>query len=196
MKKAVQDRSARNQRLLRPPMSEGDSSSQAKTLFSVDSKPSPHDTGYTFTNDPWVRWRNTWRYLTGGLTAEGVKQYQEGRDARMEESDCRRCEEQRDYLLQYSIASSPTHVRGAPADSTSPPGPIVRFMNQKISALGSDLHSGNIICVRCTEERGGGLDPNYGIQLCANRAGVEPLEDTLTHGKPSHLVPESRGVED
>lgn len=55
-------------------------------------------------------------------------------------------------------------------------------MNQKISALGGDLHSGNIICVRCTEARGGGLDPNYGIQLCANRAGVEPLEDTLTHG--------------
>lgn len=56
-------------------------------------------------------------------------------------------------------------------------------MNQKISALGGDLHSGNIICVRCTEARGGGLDPNYGIQLCANRAGVEPLEDTLAHGR-------------
>lgn len=55
-------------------------------------------------------------------------------------------------------------------------------MNQKISALGGDLHSGNIICTRCNEARTGGLDPNYGIQLCANRP--EPLEDTLAHGKP------------
>ena len=67
-------------------------------------------------------------------------------------------------------------------------GPIVRFMNQKISALGGDLHSGNIICARCTEVRGGGFDPNYGIQLCANRAGVEPLEDTLAHGKQAGLL--------
>ncbi len=68
-------------------------------------------------------------------------------------------------------------------------------MNQKIGALRGDLHSGNIICVRCTEARGGGLDPNYGIQLCANRAGVEPLEDTLTHGTPLQLLPEIRGAE-
>ena len=60
----------------------------------------------------------------------------------------------------------------------------MRFMNQKIGALGGNLHSGNIVCVRCTEARGGGFDPNYGIQLCANRP--EQLEDTLAHGKPIH----------
>ena len=61
------------------------------------------DTGYTFTDDPWIRWRNTWRYLTGSLTEEGVRQYHRGRNDRMEESDCRRCEQDRDYLLQYSM---------------------------------------------------------------------------------------------
>ena len=40
--------------------------------------------------------------MTGGLTEEGKKQYMEGRDARQEEDDCRRCREHRDYLLQYS----------------------------------------------------------------------------------------------
>ena len=40
--------------------------------------------------------------MTGGLTEEGKKQYMEGRDARQEEDDCRRCRDHRDYLLQYS----------------------------------------------------------------------------------------------
>ena len=56
-------------------------------------------------------------------------------------------------------------------------------MNQKISTLGGDLHSGNIICSRCTDAKGGGLDVNYGIQLCANRVAGGALEDTLAHGK-------------
>ena len=60
-------------------------------------------------------------------------------------------------------------------------GPIVRFMQQKIKDLGGDLHKGNIRCFKCDEAQGGGLDPNYGIMLCANRP--ESLEDTLTHGK-------------
>lgn len=83
-------------------MSEADPKAPASSPPDAELKSNPQETGYTFTDDPWVRWRNTWRYVTGGLTDEGVKQYREGRDARMEASDCRRCEEQRDYLLQYS----------------------------------------------------------------------------------------------
>jgi len=60
------------------------------------------DTGYTFTDNGWIRLRNTWRYLTGGLTEEGVKQYRQGRDDRFEEEDCRGCAQNRDYLLRYS----------------------------------------------------------------------------------------------
>ena len=53
-------------------------------------------------------------------------------------------------------------------------------MHQKINDLGGDLHKGNIRCFKCDEGQGGGLHPDYGILLCANRP--EPLEDTLTHG--------------
>ena len=60
------------------------------------------DTGYVFTNDGWLRFRNTVRYLTGRLTPEGERQYRQGRDDRFEVEDCKRCEEKRDYLLQYS----------------------------------------------------------------------------------------------
>ena len=58
-------------------------------------------------------------------------------------------------------------------------------MNQKISALGGELHGGNIRCLKCGEGQGGGMDPNYGIMLCANRP--EPLEDTLAHGTSKGL---------
>ena len=63
-------------------------------------------------------------------------------------------------------------------------------MNQKISALGGDLHSGNIICSRCTGAMGGGLDVNYGIQLCANKVKGGALEDTLAHGRQKRAAPE------
>ena len=56
-------------------------------------------------------------------------------------------------------------------------------MHQKIRDLGGDLHKGNIRCVKCDTAQGvgGGLNPDYGIMLCANRQ--EHLEDTLVHGK-------------
>ena len=163
-------------------MSERDGSNRYASSSSDVEAPAAQVTGYQFTDDPWIRWRNTWRYLTGGLTEEGIKQYQKGRDDRMEESDCKRCEQDRDYALQYSTILSLLR----PRHHLTTIGPIIRFLNQKISALGGDLHSGNIVCVRCHEDRGGGLDPVYGIQLCANRG--EPVEDTLAHGQPDHPV--------
>lgn len=148
---------------------------------NTNSRSTSQDTGYTFTDDPWIRWRNTWRYFTGGLTQEGMKQYIEGRDDRFEREDCRRCEQQRDFLLQYSM-----HVLLQLATTVlrRRKGPIVRFMNQKITALGGDLHKGNIRCQRCAFGRSGGFDPNYGILLCANRP--EPVEDVLAHGEPTN----------
>ena len=40
--------------------------------------------------------------------------------------------------------------------------------------------------MKCKEAQGGGLHPDYGIMLCANRP--EPLEDTLAHGKSHSLT--------
>jgi len=85
-------------------MSDAESSSQVNSIDKTQSVPGPKDTGYQFTDDPWIRWRNTWKYVTGGLTPEGEKQYAKGRDDRLEQQDCQRCEQQRDYLLQYSTS--------------------------------------------------------------------------------------------
>ena len=85
-------------------MSEGDSTPTSNNPNIGNSKTPSHseETGYTFTDDPWIRWRNTFNYLTGRLTEEGFRQYKQGRDDRMELYDCKRCEDERDYLLQYS----------------------------------------------------------------------------------------------
>ena len=69
----------------------------------------------------------------------------------------------------------------------------MRFMHQKIKDLGGDLHEGNIRCVKCDDAQSGGLHPDYGIVLCANRP--EPVEDTLAHGKAVFYVEFGDGAE-
>ncbi|KAL1976452.1 hypothetical protein VTN31DRAFT_2734 [Thermomyces dupontii] len=127
------------------------------------SKPSSSpDTGYLPGDDAWTHYRNVFRILTGRMTEEGKEQFRIARDIRMEEKDCKRCEKQRDYLLQYS--------------------PIIRFLSDNIRQLGGDLDSHNIRCTRCTTRKAGGFDPNYGIQICANEMRDQGhLEDTLAH---------------
>ena len=62
----------------------------------------PKPTGYIPGDDAWTRWRNWFSILAGKMDQEGLEQYVRARDVRMEEADCKRCEKQRDYLLQYS----------------------------------------------------------------------------------------------
>jgi hypothetical protein len=65
------------------------------------------DTGYIPGNDTWTQFRNIYSILTGKMSAEGIEQFRVARDIRNEAADCKRCEEQRDYLLQYSEWSEP-----------------------------------------------------------------------------------------
>lgn len=75
---------------------------------SDQSKPSSSsDTGYIPGDDAWTHYRNVFRILTGRMTEEGKEQFRIARDIRMEEKDCKRCEKQRDYLLQYSAYFPP-----------------------------------------------------------------------------------------
>ena len=67
---------------------------------------SSKDTGYLPSDDAWTQWRNIFSILSGKMTPEGKEQYRVARDIRNEAADCKRCEDQRDYLLQYSEQSS------------------------------------------------------------------------------------------
>lgn len=66
------------------------------------SQPGNQDTGYIPGDDTWTQWRNIFSILAGRMTDEGKEQFRVARDIRNEVADCKRCEDQRDYLLQFS----------------------------------------------------------------------------------------------
>ena len=69
----------------------------------ASTSPVAEDTGYIPGDDGYTKWRNWFSLLTGKMTVQGQEQYRIARDERMEEADCKRCEKQRDFLLQYSM---------------------------------------------------------------------------------------------
>lgn len=75
---------------------------------------------------------------------------------------CKRCDDNRTYLLQYS--------------------PTVRFLKEEVEKLGGDLNDRNIICRMCTNEQSGGFSLQHGILLCANKfRNRGHQEDTMAH---------------
>ncbi|KAK0738564.1 mitochondrial inner membrane protease ATP23, partial [Schizothecium vesticola] len=118
---------------------------------------------------PW--WLNYFRILSGSVTREGIEHFREDRFAIHETRDCLRCEQYRDYLLSWS--------------------PTVRFLREKVEALGGRLDSSNIVCRRCpgrvatdgtVARQAGGFSPSHGILLCSNAVRNRGhLEDTLAH---------------
>ena len=76
-------------------------------ILMANQEPSSTDdektTGHVAGDDGYTRWRNLFSLLTGKMDEVGKEQYRVARDERMEEADCKRCESQRDFLLQYSM---------------------------------------------------------------------------------------------
>jgi len=102
--------------------------------------------------------------LTGSMSSPGQKRYWADADERYEEFDCKRCEQHRDYLLQYS--------------------PVIRFMNDNIKKMGGEMGPQNIVCRTCKgdNQMQGGFDYKYGIKLCANWVDERSkVEDVLAH---------------
>lgn len=134
---------------------------------SAPSNPAPSSSGdmdFTPANSQIGLFKNFYRAAMGHYTPEGLKAYWADSDARYSEIDCKRCEQQRDYLLSYS--------------------PIIRYMNDNIKRLGGNLDSTNIRCRTCKpgENMYGGFDHQFGIKLCANYIEKQSmLEDVLAH---------------
>ncbi|KAF2180542.1 mitochondrial inner membrane protease-like protein ATP23 [Zopfia rhizophila CBS 207.26] len=129
----------------------------------TDAKPSVNSQKL----DPvYYTWSNFFSIALGRMTGDRnvnleQKYFQEMDDIK-EEDVCKKCEEQRDFMLQYS--------------------PVVRFMRDEVAKLDGNLNSQNIVCRRCTREQSGGFSPNHGILLCANHfRNRGHLEDTLAH---------------
>lgn len=64
------------------------------------------NSGFIPGDDTWTQWRNIFAILTDRMTDEGKEQFRIARDTRNEAGDCKRCEDQRDYLLQFSESHS------------------------------------------------------------------------------------------
>lgn len=75
------------------------------------------DTGYTPGDDFSTQLKNIFSILTGRMTPEGQEQFRLAKDIRNEAADCKRCEDQRDYLLQFSVY---THPRITSRNRTGP----------------------------------------------------------------------------
>lgn len=117
--------------------------------------------------DPiYYTWSNTFSILlsrmTGSRDVALESNYFAEQDVVKAESFCKRCETNRDYLLQYS--------------------PVVRFLKDEVWKLGGDLNGRNILCRMCTAEQSGGFHVDHGIMLCANKfRNRGHQEDTMAH---------------
>lgn len=117
--------------------------------------------------DPiYYTWSNTFSILMGRVTGDRdvplEQKYFEEMDAVKAESYCKRCETNRDYLLQYS--------------------PIVKFLKDEVGKLGGDMNGKTIHCRMCTAEQSGGFHIDHGIMLCANKfRNRGHQEDTMAH---------------
>ncbi|KAK4169522.1 mitochondrial inner membrane protease ATP23 [Cladorrhinum sp. PSN259] len=151
-----------------PPQSTAPSPSSQPPAAPKFLENDPARTGY----DPSLKWYfNYFKILTGQVTREGVEHYREDRYKANEARDCKRCEEDRDWLFANS--------------------PVVRFLRDKVEALNGELNEENVVCRRCpgriTEDgrvlrQSGGFSPDHGILLCANEMRNRGhLEDTLAH---------------
>ncbi|KAF2663181.1 mitochondrial inner membrane protease atp23 [Microthyrium microscopicum] len=129
-------------------------SSPSANLSPPPSEPPIDKTFYT--------WTTLFKAMLGTATQSEIKSYNDAYDTLHIESQCRRCESNRDWLFAYS--------------------PIIRFLRKECDALGGYIGPENVRCRNCTGKQRGGFDPQYGILLCANTEMKRGrLEETMAH---------------
>jgi inner membrane protease ATP23 len=129
------------------------------SAMTSPAPPKPLDPAY-------YTWSSTFSIFLGRMTGardvELEKSYFSEMDVVKADSICKRCDENRTYLLKYS--------------------PIVKFLSDEVYKLGGDLNDDNILCRICTNEQSGGFSLDHGILLCANKfRNRGHQEDTMAH---------------
>lgn len=63
-------------------------------------------------------------------------------------------------------------------------GPTIRFLLEKVNALGGNVNGKHFRCCFCAENLGGGFDRQNGIMLCANKLiSQRHQEQVMAHGE-------------
>lgn len=132
----------------------------------LESSPPISSTTY----DPtWYTWSRFFRILTNTATSLETQQYVHADSIAREDEICKRCENWRQWLFDYS--------------------PVVRFMQEHTQKLGGDLNNDNVVCRRCVTLTEGGAQlkkaafhKDFGILLCANHLPNKgEQEDAMAH---------------
>lgn len=137
-----------------------DSSPDIKTAAGTSNKSLPYDKA-------WYTWSSFFNILTGRASDDETKKYFHMRGLKFEDQDCKRCEERREWLFQYS--------------------PVVRFLRENVEKLGGELNKDNVICRRCDTlaaagPTAGAFSSEWGILLCANHLKNKGhQEDVMAH---------------
>jgi inner membrane protease ATP23 len=144
-----------------PTMSNPETAPDGASIDAMTAPPPPKKLDPIYYN-----WSSTFSILLGRMTQsrniELEQNYFSEMDTLKADTICKRCDDNRTYLLQYS--------------------PIVRFLKDEVAKLGGDLNDKNIICRMCTNEQSGGFSLDHGILLCANKfRNRGHQEDTMAH---------------
>ncbi|KAL9130484.1 MAG: hypothetical protein Q9217_001356 [Psora testacea] len=125
-----------------------DSPPQAEQ-HSPDSASKPQYKPLDLSGTWWSRQLNALNFATGRLSAEDGARFLQREEIKRWATSLKDCEKRRQYLLKYS--------------------PIVRFMTEKVDGLGANITSKHFACNFCVEMKAGGFNPDYGMELCANK---------------------------
>ena len=144
-----------------------DMSTNPETATHQSGSPPPRS---STTYDPtWYTWSRFFRMLTNSASNLEIQQYVQADSITRETEICRRCENWRQWLFEYS--------------------PVIRFMREHTQKLGADLNEHNVVCRRCATLTEGGASlkkaafhKDFGILLCANHLPNKgEQEDAMAH---------------
>ena len=132
----------------------------------------------------WSRQLNALNFATGRLSPEDGQRYMQWEEIRRWGTSLKYCEKRRQYLLKYSIFL--THVCRSKTGlrlANKGVGPIIRFMTEKVDGLGANITPAHFPCNFCVEMKAGGFNPDYGLELCANKMNSRRhQEQVMAHG--------------
>ena len=141
-------------------------------MANSTSTPSPPSSSNLTTSSAaddatYYTWSSFFSILTGSATPREREAYFRVKDDLHEESDIKRCNDDKKWLFANS--------------------PIIRFLKHNIDLLGTTdgsaaMDASRVVCRKCTAKQSGGFDPEYGILICANHMRNRGhMEDTLAH---------------
>ncbi|RXW23093.1 hypothetical protein EST38_g2784 [Candolleomyces aberdarensis] len=134
---------------------------------SAEPQPSSSSSQQGEPTSAFERWRRKAMYITGLGVSE------ENRMKDLQEHHVRRCEKDKEYLMNYS--------------------PMVVFMLKHLKLSGCEVPPQNILCAPCDKTRAGGFEHKRGVVvLCAgNFFSQQHMESTIMH-ELMHLYDQCR----